>query len=107
MPTNAGGFEVRCAMGRFLSQEMIARFDREGILFPISVLPPPEVTRFRSAFDEWEARLGGKVGKERLHQTHLHFRWAYDLATHPRILDAVEDLLGPNILLWATSVFPK
>ena len=26
-------------------------------------------------------------------EVHLHFPWAYELATHPRILDAIEDLL--------------
>ena len=35
------------------------------------------------------------------------FRWAYDLGTHPRVLDAVEDILGPDILLWTVSIFPK
>lgn len=94
-------------MGKCLSQEMITQFDEDGILFPIQVLSPIEVARFRSAFDQWEAQLGGKVGKDQLHQAHLHFGWAYELATHPRVLDAVEDLLGPDILLWATSVFPK
>src|SRR5437762_12875036 len=38
---------------------------------------------------------------------HLHFSWAYALATHPRILDAVEDVLGPNLLVWATELFVK
>src|SRR5262245_8027366 len=38
---------------------------------------------------------------------HLHFRWAYELVTHPRILDAVEDILGPDVLIWATELFAK
>src|SRR5262249_3634106 len=40
-------------------------------------------------------------------QMHLHFRWAYELATHARVLDAVEDLLGPDLLVWATELFAK
>src|SRR5262249_50698551 len=40
-------------------------------------------------------------------QMHLHFGWAYALATHPRVLDAVEDLLGPDLLVWATELFAK
>jgi hypothetical protein len=27
----------------------------------------------------------------------LYLPWAYELATRPAVLDAVEDLLGPNI----------
>ena len=42
-----------------------------------------------------------------LGHTQAFFRWAYDLGTHPRVLDAVEDILGPDILLWTVSIFPK
>jgi ectoine hydroxylase-related dioxygenase (phytanoyl-CoA dioxygenase family) len=38
---------------------------------------------------------------------HMHFAWAYELATHARVLDAVETLLGPNLLVWATELFAK
>jgi ectoine hydroxylase-related dioxygenase (phytanoyl-CoA dioxygenase family) len=38
---------------------------------------------------------------------HLHFPWAHELATHPHVLDAVEDLLGPDLLIWATELFAK
>jgi non-heme Fe2+,alpha-ketoglutarate-dependent halogenase len=37
----------------------------------------------------------------------LHFGWAYELAAHPCVLDAVEDLLGPNLVIWATELFAK
>src|SRR5438034_1049716 len=32
---------------------------------------------------------------------------AYALATQPRVLDAIEDVLGPNLLIWATELFAK
>lgn len=38
---------------------------------------------------------------------HLHFPWAHELATRPSILDAVEKLLGPNLLVWSTELFAK
>ena len=38
--------------------------------------------------------LGGRVA--RADGLHLFFRWAWELATHPRLLDCMEDLLGPN-----------
>jgi ectoine hydroxylase-related dioxygenase (phytanoyl-CoA dioxygenase family) len=38
---------------------------------------------------------------------HLHFAWAWRLATTPRVLDAAQDLLGPNLLIWATELFAK
>jgi ectoine hydroxylase-related dioxygenase (phytanoyl-CoA dioxygenase family) len=94
-------------MPNVLSSAQLERYHRDGILFPIPVLAPDEDGRFREAFYDLEARLGGKPSAQQLSQSHLHFRWAWDLATHPRVLDAVEDVLGPNILIWTVSIFPK
>lgn len=83
------------------------RYRRDGILFPLPALPPSEVARFRAAFDDVVARLGGRPTSQDLSQTHLHFRWAYELATYPAILDAVEAVLGPDVLVWTVSIFAK
>ena len=40
-------------------------------------------------------------------KAHLPFRWLSDIITHPRILDAVEDVIGPNLLCWGSSFFQK
>ena len=53
------------------------------------------------------AQIGEDRRPERFGQWHLCFRWAYDLATHSPILDAVEDLLGPDLLVHSTSAFAK
>ena len=94
-------------MGKLLTASQIEHYHRDGILFPIPVLSPDETARFRAAFEEVAARLGGRPVAQSLGHTHAHFRWAYDLATHSRILDAVEDILGPDILVWTVSIFPK
>jgi ectoine hydroxylase-related dioxygenase (phytanoyl-CoA dioxygenase family) len=41
------------------------------------------------------------------HKVHLLFTWANELARHPTILDAVEDVIGPDILCWSTTFFTK
>ena len=41
------------------------------------------------------------------HKPHLLFTWLNELIRHPRILDAVEDVIGPDILCWGTSFFIK
>jgi ectoine hydroxylase-related dioxygenase (phytanoyl-CoA dioxygenase family) len=71
------------------------------------VLTPEETAGFRRSFEELADRLGGRPVAQALGHTQAYFRWAYDLATHPRVLDAVEDILGPDILLWTVSIFPK
>src|ERR671934_2538982 len=94
-------------MPRQLTEAQQRGYHREGLAFPLPVLSPPETRRFRLACDGLEARLGGKPLTVEVRQMHLHFRWAYELATHPRVLDAVEDLLGPDLLVWATELFAK
>ena len=41
------------------------------------------------------------------HKPHLLFTWLNDLIRHPRILDAVEDIIGPDILCWGRTFFTK
>jgi len=94
-------------MPTVFTREQVERYHREGVLFPVPALSRPEVERFRVGYFDLEARLGGKPSAQQLSQTHLYFRWAYDLATHPAVLDAVEAILGPNILVWTVSIFPK
>jgi hypothetical protein len=79
----------------------------DGILFPLPALAADETARYRAAADRLEVMLGGRPRTIELRQMHLHFPWAYSLATHPYILDTVEDLFGPNLLVWATELFAK
>jgi len=90
-----------------LAPSQIEAYERQGFLFPIPVLAADEVARCVAGLDEIEASLGGKAETGQLHGLFSHFRWAYDLVTHPKILDAVESVLGPNLLVWQSSVFAK
>ena len=38
---------------------------------------------------------------------YAHSPWFNDLIRHPRILDAIEDVIGPNILVWTSTFFIK
>lgn len=84
-----------------------AAYRETGLLFPVRVLEADEARRFRAASDDMESRLGGKPLTIQVRQMHLHLAWAHELATHPGILDAVQPILGPDILVWATELFAK
>jgi hypothetical protein len=94
-------------VGKLLTDPQRRQYFDDGLFFPVDVLSRDEARRFRNASDELEARLGGKPRTIEVRQMHLHFPWAYDLALSPRALDAAEDLLGPNVLVWATELFAK
>jgi non-heme Fe2+,alpha-ketoglutarate-dependent halogenase len=74
-------------------------------MFPVPVLSADEVAHFRGELEATERELGGTL--KRLDNAHLHFRWAVDLVTHPLVLDAMEDLLGPDLLIHSSRIFYK
>lgn len=88
-----------------LTHQQLSEYDELGFLHSIPILSPAEVARFRAEIEETCRALGGRV--TRLDGPHLYFRWAWELATHPRVLDCMQQLIGPNILLKSTRVFYK
>jgi len=101
-PENHGGL-----VSKRLTASELQSYQQDGVLFPVSVLTQDEVAGARSCLDRLEKRLGGSPKSHELSQCHLHFAWAYHLVSHPRILDVVEDVIGPNIVVHATSIFQK
>jgi ectoine hydroxylase-related dioxygenase (phytanoyl-CoA dioxygenase family) len=93
-------------MGSTLSPEECQQYERNGFAFPFTVLEPTEVAMYKQAFDQLEPRLVA-TGARAHGQCHLHFRWAYELVTHPSILDVIEKLIGPDILVHSTTIFAK
>lgn len=94
-------------MNKLLSEEEVGTYRRSGILFPIPVLSEAELASCRGAYEQFCEQLGAPPRATQSHNPHLFYRWAYDLATHPRVLDAVEQIIGPNILVHHASLFCK
>ena len=94
-------------MGKILSEQRIAQFNRDGYLYPIPMLSQHEVTRYRQGLAASEAWLGHPIDYPEKMKAHLLFEWMDELVHHPRILDAVEDLMGPDILLFQPTLWVK
>ena len=90
-----------------LAVKEVARYRNDGFVFPVDVLEPEEAGRCRAEYEAVASALGGLPKAVQLTQIHRFHRWAWDLCFHPRVLDAVESVLGPDILLWSAQVFPK
>jgi hypothetical protein len=88
-----------------LTHEQLRAYEELGCLHSIPILAAEEIARYRCAIDETCRLVGGRV--TRLDAPHLFFRWAWELSTHPRVLDCMEQLIGPNVLLKSTRVFYK
>ncbi len=83
------------------------RYERDGFLFPFRVLTGGEVAGYRSHYERLAPLLGGPAPAPQAGGAHLHFPWAYELVTEPAILDHVEDLIGPDILVHSATLFHK
>jgi len=94
-------------MGKILSESEIRAYDTGGYHFPVSVMSPEEAAGYRAKLEAFEAGLGKGQRSSRIQKLHLLLTWANELARHPRILDAVEDVLGPDLLCWQSSFFIK
>ena len=94
-------------MPKLLTDAQVAQYERDGIFFPIRVMPAADARRYRDALEDYEARTGEPINSNMRHNVHLLFTWAAELIRHPQILDAVEDVLGPDILCWTTNFFIK
>ena len=94
-------------MGKMLTAAQAADFERDGYLFPLRAFSAAEARGYRDALETYEAETGDAIHSNMRHKVHLLFRWADDVVHHPRILDAVEDILGPDLLCWTTNFFIK
>jgi len=78
-------------------------YRRDGFYFPVPAMSAAEAAAYRAKLEDYERSTGGPIAGEFRSDVHLLFTWANELVHHPRILDAVEAVLGPDILCWACS----
>ena len=104
-PEEEGNHAMWSTRSCVLSPEQLAEYDEKGFVDSLPVLMPEEVQYYRGHVERTWAALGGRV--TRADGLHLFFRWAWELASHPRLLDCMESLLGPDIILKHTRIFYK
>ncbi|MCB9683272.1 MAG: phytanoyl-CoA dioxygenase family protein [Alphaproteobacteria bacterium] len=100
---------------RPLSDAQRAAFHRDGFVRPLPILLPAEVDRFRRWLEQVEAeesaRRGGRWTQRDFDPDaqvdHPLLAWARELAAHPRLLDAVGSVLGPDLLVRNIDVFVR
>jgi len=94
-------------MTKLLSQAAVEAYRRDGYYSPVRVMSAADAQGFRAALEAHEAKSGQPLQGNMRHKTHLLFTWADALVHHPKVLDAVEDAIGPDILCWTTNFFIK
>jgi non-heme Fe2+,alpha-ketoglutarate-dependent halogenase len=94
-------------MPKLLSDTAIDAYRRDGYYFPVPALTSAEVLHYRGCLEKHEKKTGAPLQGNWRHKSHLLFTWVDELVHHPKIVDAAEDVLGPNLLCWTTNFFIK
>ena len=90
-----------------LSEQQVEQFQRDGYVAPIRVMSAAQAAALRERLEAFERTQGGPLKGSLRHKTHLLFTWLNDLVRSEGIVDAIEDLYGPDLLCWTTNFFIK
>jgi non-heme Fe2+,alpha-ketoglutarate-dependent halogenase len=94
--------------------DQFQNYAERGYDFPIEVFSSSEVAEFRRYFDKFYLYHQEQLRNLPAHKhgpiyghTHTFLQWVYRMVSHPRVLDAVEGILGPNLTVRDTAWFVK
>jgi len=93
-------------MPKRLSLDQIDAFARDGFVAPVQAISAERACYYRRRLEAFEA----SYPQDRLkldQKAHMLCPWVDEMIREPAILDAAEDLLGPDLLCWGTSLRAK
>src|SRR5262245_43970069 len=90
-----------------LGSEQIAQYERDGYICPVDGFSAEQADAWRGRLEAFEQGEGQKMSRGHNFKPHLLFPWVDEIVHAPEVLDAVEDLIGPDIRVFHLSVWPK
>jgi hypothetical protein len=115
MPAHAPGARLdlrftpaNAAAAATLPRASVERFNRDGYCSPLEAFDAAGVAANRRVFDRLQASLSAAgLGDYDINGFHATCPSLWDLVMTPRILDCVQDLIGPDIVCWGAHFFAK
>lgn len=93
-----------------LTEQQVRDYRHHGFLFPVPALSSEEAAQCLKNLEALEARLGSPLPKAEMKwrgAAYTYLPWVDALVRDPRILDVIEDLIGPDILVFQSTFFIK
>jgi ectoine hydroxylase-related dioxygenase (phytanoyl-CoA dioxygenase family) len=90
-----------------LTEVQIAQYERDGYVCPVEAFSTEQARDWAARLDAFEKGQGQKMTRGHNFKPHLLFPWVDEIVHAPAVLDAVEDLIGPDLMLFHLSVWPK
>ncbi len=82
-------------------------YEEYGYTHPVEVFSSDELKRFQGQFEELEARVGKEKCTFGLQDYHFEERFIWEMATHAKVLETIQQFIGPDILLYNTRFMCK
>jgi hypothetical protein len=91
------------------AEDLRAAYERDGMIACLDILSGDEAEQARAVLERFIAGHGEdpRYGDWTYFKSHLVLKWLAELARHPVLLDQVEALIGPDILLWNAFIPAK
>ncbi len=91
-----------------LTNEQVESYNRDGYVRPIRIFSSDEISDIRRYFDELLAKVIAAGGDSySISTAHLKYGRVYDILTDSRIVAAVKDILGKDVVGWGSHFFCK
>ena len=94
-------------MTKKLTPEQVTQYERDGYVCPVDAFSPEQARAWRGKLEVFERAEGQKMTRGHNFKPHLLFPWVDEIVHSPQVLDAVEDLIGPDIRLFHLTAWPK
>ena len=92
---------------KVLTQAQVGQYWNEGYVPRIRVMSREAAGRARAALEDYEQRTGGPLRGNLRHKAHLLFPFLSEIVRNNCLLDAIEDLYGPDLFCWTSNFFIK
>ncbi|WP_224815396.1 phytanoyl-CoA dioxygenase family protein [Hasllibacter sp. MH4015] len=89
-----------------LSAGDIAHYNAHGFVQPFQIFGADEIARIRTYFDRLMDDMG-EAGAYGINCYQARMAGIWDIATDARILDLVQDIIGSDIICWASAILSK
>ena len=95
------------SMGKKLTEDQISSFRRDGFLSPIDIFSEEKALFYRQELEKAEKKWPEAFEGASRQNAHLCFTCLDEIVHNQDLLDAAEDIVGPNILNYGTVLFIK
>jgi Phytanoyl-CoA dioxygenase (PhyH) len=94
-------------MARTLTAAQVTHFRQQGWLAPLRAIDAAQAADCAASIADYEAKMGESANRSLKIKGHLAMPRLVEVGRSPGILDALEDLIGPDIMLFGASIFAK